>query len=106
MTSDEERRNLAAKLRETCDEIEDAGNGLTEWELAVVLNIRDDDSSAMEGLDLDDARHLADLIDRPLAHIGVNKHGRGFCTNCGCDDWCIADGSHFCPDCGVELLDD
>ena len=40
MISDYDRRNLAEKLRETCDEIENEGNGLTVWELADILNIR------------------------------------------------------------------
>ena len=48
---------------------------------------------------------MADLID-PTTHIGVNKHGRVYCTNCGCDDWCLADGSHFCPNCGARAVRD
>lgn len=82
MPTDDERRNVAAKLRETCDEIEDEGNALTVWELADVLNIRDDDSSAAEGLDLDDARHLADLIDRPTCR-NVGDDYMFQCSECG-----------------------
>ena len=63
MPSDKERREVAARLRETCDEIEHDGNGLTVWELSDVLNIRDDDSGMTESLNLDDARNLADLIE-------------------------------------------
>ena len=51
--------------------------------------------------------HLADLIDRPTTSIDVNKHGRAYCINCGCDDWCLADGdAHFCPKCGMEIYDE
>ena len=65
--SDDRRREVAARLRETCDEIEHEGNGLTVWELADVLNIRDDDAGMMESLNLDDVRNLADLIEpRPI----------------------------------------
>lgn len=63
MISDKQRREVAARLRETCDEIEHDGNGLTVWELSDVLNIRDDDSGMTESLNLDDARNLADLIE-------------------------------------------
>ena len=49
---------------------------------------------------------LADLIDRPMARrTKLDKYGRMCCPNCGCDDWCITDGSHYCPDCGIELID-
>ena len=63
MISDYNRRELAEKLRETCDEIENEGNGLTAWELADILNIREDGSGLIESLNLDDVRNLADLID-------------------------------------------
>ena len=47
---------------------------------------------------------LADLIDRPPTHIDVNEHGRACCANCGCDDWCLADRSRYCPNCGAEVV--
>lgn len=44
--------------------------------------------------------------DRPTTSIGVNKHGRAYCTNCGCDDWCLAsDGNaRYCPNCGAKVM--
>lgn len=75
MASDEERREVAQKLREACDEIERTGNGLTVWELTDILSIRDDDSGMVESLNLDDARNLADLID-PLPR---------YCPWCGAE---------------------
>lgn len=49
---------------------------------------------------------LADLIDRLTTNIGVNRHGRACCTNCGCDDWCLAsDGNaRYCPNCGATVV--
>lgn len=49
---------------------------------------------------------LADLIDRPKTHVDVDGHGRACCANCGCDDWCLADGSRYCPNCGAEVVHD
>lgn len=43
--------------------------------------------------------------DRPTTHIDVNEHGRACCANCGCDDWCLADRSRYCPNCGAEVVE-
>ena len=51
------------------------------------------------------ANMLADLID-PTCHVDVNEHGRAYCTNCGCDDWCLAEGSPYCPNCGARVVGD
>lgn len=64
--TDQQRRNVAKKLRDTVDEIEHEGNAPTEWELLDILGIRDDDTGMAESLDFDDVRHLADLIDRQM----------------------------------------
>lgn len=109
MTSDKERREVAQKLREACDEIERTGNGLTVWELTYILGIRDDDSGMIESLNLDDARHLADLIDRPT----TTRHGK-FKTKYGSETPCcevcgysIGDMRwNYCPKCGVMITDD
>ena len=50
--------------------------------------------------------YLADLIDRPTTRVEVDGHGRSRCANCGCDDWCLADGSRYCPNCGAEVVHD
>lgn len=84
MASDDERRELAERLRETCDEIEHDGNGLTVYELADVLNIREDCSGMVESLNLDDVRNLADLIDRPTCHDVADFGRESFkCSRCG-----------------------
>lgn len=102
MVTNDERREVAQKLREL--EVGDFPDGrFYDWgEVETALGIVDYGSWYKEA----DVQRLADLIDRPLVLIGVNKHGRAYCTNCGCDDWCLADGSHFCPNCGAEMLDD
>ena len=124
MTSDKERREVAARLRETCDEIERTGNGLTVWELTDILAIRDDDSGMIEGLNLDDARNLADIIECPTCRDLVEHKPDPFvpgkrmtdgvfrCSSCG---WygriyeyigfgdMLAYEAVFCPKCGKEI---
>lgn len=117
-TSDEQRREVAQKLRETCDEIERTGNGLTVWELTDILDIRDDDSSAMEGLNIDDARHLADLIDRGECENVYDGSVQDSCDNgflcsaCGCkvedeEHYRVSGTLNFCLGCGrvVRMAD-
>lgn len=112
MISDEERREVAARLRETCDEIEREGNGLTVWELADVLNIRDDDSVMTGSLNLDDARHLADLIDRPTCKRLKNDRSYWRCSNCGAfvrwdavSDLTGVRPASCCPNCKAEVVE-
>ena len=112
MISDKERREVATRLRETCDEIEHDGNGLTVWELSDVLNIRDDDSGMTESLNLDDARNLADLIDRPTCEMrGHPEAPYGVCTRCGAfvrrdavTDCTSVIPVKYCPNCGAEVM--
>ena len=49
---------------------------------------------------------LADLIERPKTRIDVDEHGRACCASCGCDDWCLADESRYCPNCGARVVHD
>lgn len=94
----EERREVAARLRNL------AGHIAADEELTLdALGLYRGEN--VEGYDTYGVMHLADLID-PTCHVDVNKHGRAYCTNCGCDDWCLADGSHFCPHCGSRLVDE
>lgn len=104
MINDSERREITARLRELAD----ANEGyLGMGRVNRVLR----DGKAILGTSglasvADVLRRYADLIDLPTARIDVNKHGRAYCTNCGCDDWCLADGSHFCPNCGAKVVDE
>lgn len=106
MISDQERREVAAKLREKKKDF----FGVRSFFPQDIILYR---SLYMQAIDecLPDGDccfdGLADLIDRPMTHVDVNKHGRACCANCGCDDWCLADGNaHFCPQCGAEVVND
>lgn len=105
MVSNEERREVAAKLRET-EPFEYGGEKwYDEGKILDALDLSFDNVPSI--YDHEKVKHLADLIDRPTTSIGVNKHGRAYCINCGCDDWCLADGdAHYCPKCGAEVVTD
>ena len=100
MISDQERRETAARLRAL---------DIHDW-----YDCEDEIDSLESAIECDvDQRfepqtwwhRLADLIDRPTTHIDVNEHGRACCANCGCNDWCLADGSRYCPNCGAEVVE-
>lgn len=102
MISDKERREVAAKLRENAGLPSRLPNEYSiEVKSALVL------SKLLDCIDCSDDvfLHLADFIDRPMTHIDVNEHGRACCANCGCDDWCLADSSRYCPNCGAEVVE-
>ena len=109
MISDEDRREVAAKLAREAqawsdtfpDEICDLGDASAVMQdLCVFVGLRGKVTCGCIFL------RFAELIDRPMTHVGVNKHGRACCANCGCDDWCLADGNaHFCPQCGAEVVE-
>ena len=99
MISDKERRNMASSLRH------DAAYGegsLSEWwgRLQFIILDEEDFPNPREVFE-----RLADLIDLPMTHIDVNKHGRARCANCGCDEWFLADGSRYCPNFGAEVVE-
>lgn len=108
MISDEERREVAARLAREAkawsdtfpDEICDLGDASAVMQdLCVFAGLRGKVTCG------DIFLRFAELIDRPMTHVDVNKHGRACCANCGCDDWCLADdNAHFCPQCGAEVV--
>ena len=102
MISDKERREIAESLRKSREFISGLPNvSLGENAFATLGCIL-----ACVGYERGNIfDYLADLIDRPTTHIDVNGHGRACCANCGCDDWCLADGSHYCPNCGAEVVE-
>lgn len=105
MVTDDERRELAAMLRETCDEIEHEGNGLTVYELADVLNISEDCSGMMESLNLDDVRNLAGLID-PTCELIDRGDISGEPMVCSCCGKMLNRNIrwHYCPSCGARVV--
>ncbi|WP_294421251.1 hypothetical protein [uncultured Senegalimassilia sp.] len=102
MISDQERREVAAKLRGLDEHIDGVPS---------LLSPRVHNAMALSAIRAvvgkGDIFHLlADLIDRPTTYVDVNRHGRACCANCGCDDWCLADdNARFCPQCGAKVVD-
>ena len=99
MISDQERRETAARLRAL---------DIHDW-----YDCEDEINSLESAIECDVGQRfesqswwhrLADLIDRPTTRIDVNGHGRACCANCGCDDWCLSDGSRYCPNCGRTVV--
>lgn len=101
MISDEKRRRAVAELRE-------ASTGAYRHvdALDVIAGSVGVEVGGKFGHEVENETYaaLADLIDRPTTHIDVNEHGRACCANCGCDDWCLADRSRYCPNCGAEVV--
>lgn len=93
--NDEERRKIAARLREPKD-------SLLAYPDDELIRLRRE-VGCRYGQDL--YEHLADLIDRPTTHIDVDEHGRAYCTNCGCVDWCLSEDSPYCPNCGRKVIE-
>lgn len=108
MVSNEERREVAMKLRERTKE--PLGKSMQRM-FSDTLGIYtpnngwwNPEKATAHWTEI--VNYLADLIDRPTTSIDVNKHGRAYCINCGCDDWCLADGdAHYCPKCGAEVVE-
>ena len=109
MISNEERREVAKRLRfcaKTTNGTIEFSIGLSHW---VGIDGVTDDQGNLFSTQADrreaelTLEKLADLID-PTTHIGVNEHGRAYCPNCECDDWCLADRSRFCPNCGCRCI--
>lgn len=105
MISDEKRREAAAELREASTGAYRHVDALDVIAGAVGVEVAGKFGHEVEN---ETYAALADFIDRPTAQrVASDKYGRmrKCCSNCGCDDWCVADGSHYCPDCGAELID-
>ena len=99
MSTSNERHEISERLRKCGAELSIIGADC-ETGLHVIDNIigcREEDSWERF------TARLADLID-PTTHIGVDEHGRAYCPNCECDDWCLADRSRFCPNCGCRCI--
>ena len=93
-------RDIALEMRDMAEEQARCGQPLSEF-LSDVLGLGYEQD--IEAREADVISELAWLIDRPTTHVGINKHGRAYCEDCGCDDWCLADGAKFCPNCGAEV---
>jgi hypothetical protein len=93
--SDDERRAVAAKMRETCRENPDVS---LQGMVASTMN-----ECLPEGMEYGPT--LADLIDRPTCHLIEDQDGRTACSECGCTALYLSDAT-YCPDCGGVITDD
>lgn len=102
MISDDERREIAASLRESREfisclpksSLEQNAFNTFERILACV---------GYERGNIFD--YLADLIDRETCHLVEDEEGRTACSECGCTALYMLDAS-YCPDCGAEVVND
>ena len=111
MTSDEERREVAKRLRRELDYMRErrawyrsnvdaveCGNTAYRNIAASAIpygNIGSDYIGVVE--------HLADLIDRPTTTLTEDEDGRTCCANCGCAALYMSDAT-YCPDCGARVV--
>lgn len=108
MISDEERREVAEKMR---------GYDVSEFKESAIVPFLDclgvGYLNWREVLDT-----LADLIDRPTCHDATDNSCEFVCSKCGCsldisndfEPTLWVDGKatvpSYCPNCGAEVLDD
>ena len=98
MITDEERREVAAKLRKTL-----YIPGLPgEWWVRVHKAVTGSENCMCPP---EDIAVIADLIDRPTCHLIEDKDGRTACSECGCAALYMSDAT-YCPDCGGMIVND
>lgn len=113
MISDEERREVAARLR--YEESADPGclNMIGEWYLISFL--QSIDKAVDNGTEYRLRERLADLIDRPTCKNEGDEWGF-LCSNCGedvaitkeipCGGAAAPYVPSYCPNCGAEVMDE
>lgn len=117
MISDEERRGVAAKLREKKEDFFGARSFFPQD----LILYQSQYLKAIEECLPDDADYcfdvLAELIDRPTCHNVYDEYEMGACENgfecsvCGnrVEDFehcCITGTFNYCPKCGREVVDE
>lgn len=110
MISDEERREVAARLR--YEESADPGclNMIGEWYLFSFL--QSINRAVDNGTEYRLRERLADLIERPTCENGERLNERTFlCSACGYEAYTYSDSNcnphdfSYCPDCGAEVVE-
>lgn len=95
MITDEERRDVAEKMR---------GYDVSEFKESAIVPFLD-----CLGVGYLNWRKvldkLANLIDRPTCHLVEDEDGRTVCSECGCSALYMLDAT-YCPDCGGVITDD
>lgn len=102
MISNEERREVAERLRESREFI----SGLPKASLG--QNAFDVFERILSCVGYERGNifdYLADLIDRETCHLVEDEEGRTACSECGCTALYMLDAS-YCPDCGAEVVRD
>lgn len=111
MISDEERREVASRLR--YEESADPGclNMIGEWYLFSFL--QSINRAVDNGTEYRLRERLADLIERPTCENGERLNERTFlCSACGYEAYTYSDSNcnphdfSYCPDCGAEVMDE
>lgn len=103
MITDEERRNVAANIRNAANRHKDDLQNGPDYSPFAALYVM---SCAVRGFPrYKDLLHLADLIDRPTCHLIEDEDGRTACSECGCAALYMSDAT-YCPDCGGVIVDD
>lgn len=107
MATDEQRRKVAAELRELAA----SRHYVDEFIAADAVGFYRGD--AVEGFDSDSLLEVADLIDRPTCRNNGNHNARHFwCSACGYKAWTYDDSGcdpsdfSFCPECGAVVIDE
>ena len=95
MASDDQRRAVAARMREIMRR--DPHGFLDIMVARSVLDVMG------EGVTIGET--LADLIDRPTCHLVEDEDGYTACSECGCTALYMRDAV-FCPDCGARIVDE
>lgn len=102
MITDEERRNVAARIREVTESHKDDLNDDPDYSPFTAFNVF---CSAFNRFPrYQDLLHLADLIDPPTCHLVEDEDGRTACSECGCTALYLLDAT-YCPDCGAVITD-
>lgn len=106
MASDEERREVAARLRSEAGSWREYCGDDTIYSMSDhmfterVLTVFGFDDMEMEACRI--FEKLADLIDRPVTH-NIAEHPGFKCKLCG-DEWPLDIGFDYCPRCGAEVV--
>lgn len=93
MITDNERREVARKLREPKE-------SLLAYPDKELIRLRRE-TGCHRGQDF--YEHLADLIDRPTCNLIEDEDGYTACSECGCTALCMRDAT-YCPSCGRVIV--
>ena len=111
MISDDERREVAARLRACAQDV----SGTRDFAMYLSYWVGIDEANDDEGKHFSVAadrrcaertlEKLADLIDRPTCRLVEDEHGYTYCSECGFTAPCMLDAS-YCPECGAVVVRD